>query len=217
MLLRICLVLLWLPVNTWLCQAAPILFDNGNHGNGNAFVSDARSFQYGDDFILGTQVNISGFSWFGAYKDGNLLPDGPDNFSIRIFEYNSGQPNADPLITLSPVSVSRSLTGTNLPFDNRIYAYEVTVTPFLLVPGTYLLSVVNDPSPDNDLWLWAWSDQSFLPGKEIYFRDGNGWNGPSTTQVSFKVFGEVSTVPEPSSLSLVLVGLGVAAAWVRRK
>ncbi len=189
-----------------------VLFDSGDPGFGDGFVSDPQyPGEYGNDFTLTAGADVTGFSWYGAYKPPGVSPAsiGPDDFSIRIFGIASGVPNAIPLVSFSGLATSRIDTGGTLYPGGEMYAYSTTVAATFLGPGTYLLSMLNDTIPGDDLWVWAWSNQSFQPGKALYSRSQDGDSGPfttHTTQVSFKVLGDTA-VPEPSPSALVATGI----------
>lgn len=205
-----------------LSQGASVLFDNGDPGFGNGFVSDpGYPIQYGNDFTFSGPATIKGISWFGSYKmptptSSNVV--GPDNFSIQIFTTDRGAPSMTPLWSLTGLAASRSDTGTGLPFPGtEMYSYGLSTPAISLQGGTYLLSIINQTTPGDNWWLWSWSNQSFQPNKAIYFRagDGDAWTGPFTTQVSFKLLGDdspsdpigESPVPEPRISELATFGL----------
>jgi hypothetical protein len=211
-------------------RGSSVLFDNGDPGFGNAFVSDPQfPIQYSDDFALGEAATVGGLSWFGAYKlpgPGSSGVIGPDNFSIRVFGMNGTTPDVNPIVSFSGLSVSRTDTGQSLGFPGeKVFAYGVSVPSTALGPGTYLLSIVNQTIPGDDWWMWAWSNQSFQAGKALYLRAENGdsWNGPFTTQVSFKLLADAggpgpiddTVTPEPAGFSLAAAGLLGLACMAR--
>lgn len=207
-----------IPASTM--HGASVLFDNGDPGFDNAFVSDPQfPIQYGNDFTLTASDTITGLSWFGDYKmltgsSPNVI--GPDNFTVAIFGIANGIPDTIPLLSVSGLSGNRVATGNSLPYPGENeFAYQVSLSA-VIPAGTYLLSIVNQTVSGDDLWLWSWSDQSWQIGKALYSRtnDGDPWYGPSTTQVSFRLFGNsssdlepVTLVPEPRSWGLAAIGL----------
>jgi hypothetical protein len=97
-------------------------FDSGDPGFGDAFVSDPRyPIQYGNDFTLASGADITGLSWYGAYKplSTSAEPIGPDSFSIRIFGMTAGEPNAVPFASFSHVAANRDGTVWALPFPGE--------------------------------------------------------------------------------------------------
>jgi len=53
--------------------------------NGRVNDPDYPGFlMHADSFSLSSNAVISQVSWLGAYKGGNLLPDGSDNFTIMF-------------------------------------------------------------------------------------------------------------------------------------
>jgi hypothetical protein len=194
-------------------RGSSVLYDSGAPGYGDAFVSDPQfPVQYGSDFTFGGPASLTGLTWFGAYKPpgSSVTIIGPDNFEVRIFGTTAGTPNVAPLFDFTGLLVTKIDTGGSLSFPGEeLYHYGVSVPSTILGPGTYFLSIINNTVAGDELWLWAWSNQSFQAGNALYSRtaDGGTWVGPFTTQVSFQLRGDTAT-PEPATFVLSAIGLG---------
>lgn len=199
-------------LNTSSAQAA-VLFDNGASNLQAVFPSNQNSpdfsLEAGDDFKLNSAANITKVTWSGIY----LFDITPliDNFSVRLFNIFDGAPDINPFATLNG-SLSRVDSGLDVDPDATLYDYALTPTsPFSIGAGNYLLSIVNTTATPGDDWAWAINN---FEGSNYYrVNSGDAWENVPT-ELSFRVEGNATAVPEPSSL-LGLMGLGVIGVLLK--
>ena len=170
--------------------------------------------QNADDFILGTDQQINGVMWTGAYFNDDLLAD--DTFTIRFFndDGTNMSPAVVPLAEFSLDSVNRFDTGIDV-FGSDVYQYETTFQePFEADAGIlYWISIMNDTPSDSDAWAWV---DGGLGNSAFRSFDSVLWNSDpgNTNELDFKL---VATIPEPGSISLFLSMLGCFLVFVCRR
>ena len=153
----------WFPINFDVAfilsiENSDTVCDNGLPDFDDAFHSDfdesnpAATVQVGDDFVLDRTETLSGFLFYGAYAFDNT-PPASDNFTVRIFEFSAGIPNAIPLHEFAVGAADRSSTSTTIAgFD--VYRHEVDIDDISLPADTYFLSIVNDTTGTTADWYW---------------------------------------------------------------
>lgn len=186
-----------------------VVWDNGLPDYSNARVNDSRYpiyLNHADDFTLATSQTITGLTWLGAYKDGNNLPDGDDNFRVQFFQIVSGTPSITPVADLVIGNATRTATGNTIPFAYPVYSYVATLPGTPLALGNYLLAIRNEARPDNDKWMWATRD---VGGNGYYQMLGAGtpWGHYTSTNFAFTISAEAAA-PEPGVMGLLMVGAG---------
>src|SRR5437867_86841 len=71
------------------------VYDNGVSVVNDGRVNDTNYpvfLTYADNFSLASGGQINQVKWLGAYKNGDLLPDADDGFTIRFFAFSGGTP-----------------------------------------------------------------------------------------------------------------------------
>ncbi len=204
---------------------AVTIFDNGAPDLlGGLFSDFDQPQQAADDFQLQAGAStITDVHWYGLYAFDNT-PPALDNFRIRIFGDNGGVPLANFLHeVLVGNAVNRTATA-NQVFGFDVFSYDVlfTSTPIVLNPlTTYWLSIVNDTSNENDVWVWA---SSSVVGGNAAFRvagDGTPWlTDQDGRDLAFSLTNDGlpnNPIPEPSTMLLLGTGLAGIVAWRARK
>jgi hypothetical protein len=204
-----------------------VIYDTGPFtSDGGAMASDFSSadgrsaflapVQRADDFSIQDSSQITSLNWWGQYAFENT-PQGPDDFTVRIFADASGSPSASPLFQFSLGNLGRIDTGID-SFGGDVYAYSAVLpSPVVLAGGTtYWLSIVNNTAADaDDNWYWQRVTRS---SGAVQKRDNDlsPWlSGESDSGVlAFDLQGIV--VPEPSAWALLLLG-GASLAFTARK
>ena len=120
--------------------------------------------QSGDNFTLGTSATATQIQWWGFYLSGNT-PPAQDNFTIGFFKITAGVPSSVPLFSyLVGNAVGRADSGLNTTAfgsDLDIFSYNALIPSSSFLPGSYLLSIVNNTAADtDDEWAWASSESS---------------------------------------------------------
>ena len=172
-----------------------------------------------DDLVLDNPfaVPIHHASWVGAYD----LDNAPDTETMRIRFYDARPVDGLPgnvLFEESFTSAIRSETG-NLILTSviaREFIYEANFsTPFILEPNiTYWLEIAQIGDLSSNFRM----EQSLAETNGFAFQNGNvsDWTPTAPIFISDLAF-QLSTIPEPSSLTLFAVCFGVLATRRGRK
>jgi hypothetical protein len=195
---------------------AATIYDTGRFtADGGAMASDfslatnrvglISRIQRADDFALQNESHVTCVNWWGLYAFENT-PQGPDDFTIRIFTDTSGSPSTTPLFQFSLGNPGRMETGVN-SFGHEVYAYSAILpSPVTLEGGTtYWLSIVNNTVGDGDD-NWYWQRVTRFSG-DVRERnnDASPWiPGSDSGVLAFNLQGVV--VPEPATWALMLFG-----------
>jgi hypothetical protein len=146
----------------------------------------AMSNYYGrvaDDFKVDAGGTIQSICWYGCYLNaqGTDTCASTDNFTITIYNDNSGSPASILNGPLNNLIVSRIDTGADIPFPDyvtaREFKYSATIPSTAVSANScYWLEIVNRTS-SNCLWFWSKSalangmsasDIDGLPGTPNY-------------------------------------------------
>jgi hypothetical protein len=212
-------VLVFLAILSGGTLGAATIFDGGTYDK--TLYASASNTNCGPDcqvaaaqFSLAGGLNvITDVHWFGSYSPSVF----PDNFTINIFGFVSGNPSTIPADTFNIGSTAtRTSTGDNYTYNSApIYAYDVVIPATTLVPGApYLLSIVYNTAGDTSKdWGWCLGGSTAIGWS---FTQNLGWDETSPNQFqAFSLTGP-SSVPEPASVLLLGSGLiGIIAG--RRK
>jgi hypothetical protein len=180
-----------------------------------------------DNFTLGSAATVRSITWWGAYDfgDGTDPPLGTENFTIRFYSDAAGGPSSNPSATLNVGgSVGREATGNTVAGFVE-YQYQVDSADLVLAAGTHYLSIVDDTretdddireSGDGKKFFW---ESGTAGDSNDWFRlsIGSGdWVRASTMSHAFALNGDLLSVPEPTTL--VLLGLGlVGLGFTKRR
>ena len=174
-------------------------------------ISDAGRLQYlADNFILSGAASVRSVKWFGYWGIGQLVSGSDLGFKINIYTDTSAPSRPASLLSSQGVTATANLFG---PVDsihsNGMYELSaVLTTPVSLSAGvTYWISIYENQT-GNEHFSWATASSGLI---------GYAWSTSLSTwsPVNSDSYGreyvafELSdTVPEPSALSLLAVGLG---------
>jgi hypothetical protein len=187
--------------------ASVIVFDNGppNHLNGNNL---GLAFQ-AEDFRLAGSTTLAGISFWSLETSGGYR----GSISWSIMSNGAGAPGAVTLASGTQSAVNRTALGSYFGLNEYRNDFSLNA-PLALGAGTYWLVLHNGaPSdlddPDQYYWESA-AGNATLRGVERYVPMA-GW----TTTGSEHAF-QVSAVPEPAHVLMLLAGLPLAAFLRRR-
>lgn len=196
-----------------LCGAAPyagasvIVVDNGpaDHLTGNNL---GFAFQ-AEDFNLAGDTTLNGITFWSMEGDGAYR--GRISWSIR--ENNRRDAPGALVARGIQADVSRTALGSYDGLQEYRNAFALN-TPLTLGPGTYWLVLHNGAprnlnDPNEFLWESA-ADNNTLRGDERFAR-----SGPWSTTGTEHAF-QVSAVPEPEQVLMLLIGMTLLACVKRR-
>jgi len=186
-------------------SAATVLFSS--FGTGDSFDISGGSTVSGADVVnMGTQTignafTVSGGNFqLGSIEVATFLQDGDNSLKISLAADNSGLPGA----TLESFSLS-SLTY----YPGTILSVSSITNPLLLNGGVYW--VVLEAGASNTEAAWC-SSQPHVDGPSAW-NNGTDW---ATNAPNFQAF-RVTSVPEPGTVSLLILGAAVSLLRLPRR
>jgi hypothetical protein len=197
---------------------AATVYDNGISSVNNGRVNDMNYpvfDMHADNFSLAVGATVNQVSWLGGYKNGNLLPDADDSFTISFFAFGGGTPATTAFATFVVGAVPRQLTSQTLSSGSPIFSYSAQFPDTQLSAGTYLLSIMNQHAGTKQ---WFWADLDSPAGDSFgMVNQGTPWHEFSGGGVAEFAFTLVE-IPEPSAAGLIWLGIlisGVLHARLR--
>ncbi len=192
---------------------ADVVYDNGAGSaggvNGAVNSDDRSSFYIADDVTLGETTFITGVEWTGQYKFGDGVPQAVDQFSIAIYGDAGGEPTVGVPLELFDVGNNVNRTDSGFVLSGQpVYSYDAEISFPMQAGETYWVSIYNNSELDDDRYYW---NMLFDAGNS--FASGDG--GASWSSFSDRHDFRLTSVPEPASA--VLVVLGIAVCGMRRK
>jgi hypothetical protein len=195
------------------------------YGGGGADTAFSDDFGFptwqrlADDILLSEPATIRHITWWGFYGGSfDEYPEAPPSTEIiRIRFYQSrpsdGLPDEDDVLFEETfLDPSRTATGNviwlgALPPE---YVFEVDLpTPVILDAGTpYWLEITQIGNIDS-LFRWEFS-RADENGQAFTNPNTDGWR--ATTSITSDTAFQLSTIPEPMTLTLFLTGFSFAAA-----
>jgi hypothetical protein len=194
-------------VTSVVTAARAQIYDNGapNQVNG----TDISPNSVADSFVLGSNMTV-GAVQFWDLENTPVTLDGTINWTIYSDSGGSG-----PGFSLDNGTTTYTHTATGLTGDGGTLAEYVDNfnlnTPFVATAGTtYWLSLGLDmPGNSQNSVFWEWSNNSNFG----YVDPVQTWKKTSSAY-SFQLFAPPAPTPEPITVGLGVVGLGLA---VRRR
>ncbi|NUM52083.1 MAG: PEP-CTERM sorting domain-containing protein [Candidatus Hydrogenedentes bacterium] len=204
---------------------ADVIYDNGGPdattGGTDSTVFDSLNpdFTAFDDFVLDEgNTTLTDVHWWGNYYT-YFSEQLDDDFQLYIYADLNGAPDLDTgaLFTIDGSSASRMDSGLDVGGDTEapVFAYDLYFDPIELDANvTYWLAITNG-------FHWRW--QTSLEDGSSYQVSGNNFPGDIANwkdqlnvreyDLAFNLTGGI--VPEPSTV--VLIGAGIAAIFVRQR
>jgi hypothetical protein len=199
-------------------------------GHRAGFTSDGQVYTVADAFQLDQSAFIRNITWWGNYAhDKSFPPPVADDFTIRLFADQDGEPGVLLGDFLEGNNVNRVATGDFvLPYPPGTtefkYSFDLPGSFLAKANTRYWVSIINVPVAD--AWVWEASRSLINLGVQRNFR-GSPVFGP--WEPYFDVFANntafqveidpvrVSDSPEPSSVILLATVAGLTMFVGRRR
>ena len=185
---------------------AALIFDNGPaDGLKPTWNIDSPTWTAFDDFTLGSNTVVTGFD-YNAWE----FSDSP--YISTIWQITAGSANSGGAVLASGTTVAtRTPNGLVTPSNpSNGFLHTIGGLALNLAPGTYTLGISND-SAGTRLAIASGPGTGQTLGSGLYqnstLRTGD--------HMSFRIYGNTNTIPEPTSVALM--GMGVAGICVMRR
>jgi hypothetical protein len=205
----IILLAFWLIQQATQAQGILYLSNLGQTPTGNNPVGD--HWQVASEVFTGNNAN--GYLLDAVELEMADASGTPNGFTVMLYSAHSNVPTAG---GFSPGSSLGTLTGSDNPSTAGIYSYS-PVSSLTLSPNTYYFIVLTaGTSVENETYEWSVTDpNSYNPTDNwgaggVWFTrspTGSGWSYNSSDAPEFAL--TATAIPEPSALSLLLLGGGV--------
>jgi hypothetical protein len=184
-----------------------VVYDNGapNHvtGHNMGFARQAEDFSLSADYTL-TDVHFWSLEASGAYRG---------SISWSIMTNSDGKPDRE-LATGTQSVVTRTNTGSFLDLTEFSNAFNLNA-PVMLGAGTYWLVLHNgsfcDMGDPNE-YLWETSAANSTTRGQELLGDLPGWETNSNEHAF-----QITAVPEPATVVMLLAGIVLTAGLRRRE
>ena len=207
-------IVAWLamaPVLSASSANATVLYDNTSSAatGGDPIVQSLYdSFSTGSQGLFLSSVTVLLYGVANTVADGGLI-------SALLYDDSSGTPNL-PKANFGTIADS-SITSTNSAAPTAITL--TTSVPFALAPNArYWVGLADGggANPTSALWAYDGGPGGVGVATEFYY---NTFNGSPFANSGGAYLMQVSAVPEPTSLGLLLTGLSgvILAGYARRK
>jgi hypothetical protein len=200
-----------------LPASAAVIYDGGAPDQGGTIYSQAPA-AVAMDFSLAAGSNVvGGANWWGGCYPATACGSSPD-FQISFYA-DSGSGPGTLIKTFDAGTANQTATGKQIgigpSFDE--YAYSATFAPLTLAAATtYWFSITETAT--EPAGTWGTETTSTAPaGSSAYSINivGSTWT-PLVETLGFQLTSQPVSVPEPSAVSLLGVGLA-AVGFVRRR
>jgi hypothetical protein len=206
--------------------ASSIVIDGGLPNQTNIYFADTdyawTATTAGIQTFALSGETITGADWWGgcvttngtdrSAVDGPFAPAvcGVPNFLLSFYDNNGAGLTPGNVVASFVVAPSQTLTGLDIDGTIPEYHYSASFGPITLPAGQYLFGVsANLPG-------LTWGMETTPAGESQHFQLNNGtWATPPDVLAFDLVGPSANPVPEPTTLSLVAIGL--AGAMLRRR
>jgi hypothetical protein len=203
---------------TWSAAtiADPVLVSQEPADNADGLQSVAFDDQESaDNFALSDAAVVTGVRWWGSFFDDGVSSAATDLFTVTIYGDDAGLPDTtNPSLFTSVFDASgitRTATLLKDIAEAPVFQFDVSLAGLALSAGDFYLSIQYGFDTTNAEFFWLFSDNQgsnffrLIPGA-FELSDGD-----FAGNLAFAILGEPTEVPEPGTLSLLLVGLSLLA------
>ncbi|MFZ1061644.1 MAG: PEP-CTERM sorting domain-containing protein [Candidatus Rokuibacteriota bacterium] len=217
-----CCALLMLSGLWSTVDASTNLYDNGGPNQVSAF--SLSDLLVAEDFVLGGSATLASFQFWDVESAGEYA----GSVAWSIYTNSAGLPGV--VIAQGSASaaaqITRTSTGLTLGFIYSEFLDDVNMTNSLtsgslaLAAGTYWLALHNGSTADSTFrdFYWETTDNNATIQGVYDDLTLGGLTWVDTLQEHAFIISETSTtVPEPGTLTLTLLGAGLAGVLARRR
>jgi hypothetical protein len=207
-------------------HAAVTLWDNGGPAAVNQGGSNMAGFIQAANFNTSFATNLTGVSFWNLEAPGAYA----GSIFYRIVGNSAGSPDDSNVLTSGTVSPTRTAAGTALGLN--VFQNDFNIAVAGLAAGSYWLELHNgalSSFDDTVDFYWSFADSNLTNGganddQEFALPAPSSFTG-NFAEHAFRVFGDRVVVPpppppgvpEPATLLLAALGMGVAALTPRRR
>ncbi len=187
---------------------ATVIYDGGAPDQGGQIYAQAPAAVAMNFTLLAGSTVVTDAHWWGGCFPGPTCDPSPD-FVLSFYDDNTGMPGA--LIATRAVgTANQTATGASIDPSGGAwdeYAYDATFAALSFTPGTQYWFGITELTTESS-GTWGVETTSTAPfGSKLFWDTGSGW-GSLPENLAF----QLTSVPEPSSILLLTLGLSGLAA-----
>ncbi len=195
---------------------ATVIYDGGAPDQGGQIYSQAPA-AVAMNFTLASGSNVvTGANWWGGCYPSVTCGSAPV-FQLSFYTDSSGAPGTL-LDTYNVGAADQTATGALIGSGWDEYAYSASFAPLALTPGTQFWFSISETAAEPSGTWGTETTSTAPPGSQmdtIGIFSPTSWT-PSPENLAFNLTSQAGSVPEPTTL--LLLGLGLAGlSFVRRR
>ncbi len=191
---------------------AAFIHDNGDYSGTQVGRFNSGGWTMFEDFSLSSSTTLTGLSW--RQHDQRISYSSTD---LAIF--SSLPDGGSPLFSLNTVA-NRIANSTGILFGSYSgFDYSITSLSVTLGAGTYYISLHNNVSGGLTTWDETDGTGQTIPGRWQSTNPLSASSFYASEDSVFQISGERggNTIPEPSGLALIAIGLAALGLFRRKK
>jgi hypothetical protein len=206
------LVSLILTISAVTAQA-DVVYDGGSPLHETGYFADTDYYwtETATKNLISSTITFDGMNWWGANQGNN---ETTSIFTFSIYDGSGSTPGALIASTMFSNFTADYISHLGGYYDEYAYSGKFNIGAITLAPGTYFFSLSNnDVEPLN---AWSWQQTTLgLSGGVSYTKEGGYWL-ITEANLAFQLTNSPAVVPEPENYALMILGLGLINAFIRR-
>jgi hypothetical protein len=207
---------------TALCEGPAngiTLIDQPLRADTYGWVSVDGEQQIAEPFSTPSAVGVTNISWSGMFPDDTVVDSSVGDFKILLFADSGGLPLPVELVSMSLASVSGADTGFANPTGGGDWREWSVAIPTTLLggPANYWVSILG---PVNSSFIWAQGptggDGSVVSRNLLDSGEWQSYGVEDRDTQAVRIDASDTTVPEPSAVGIMGLGIGLLA-WRRKR